>query len=101
MTPEQGKRGPGRPGKSPGLVMEKPRTKCLNLDCCNAAASRGLCISCREVAQDLVKSGKTTWEKLEALDRAKPPARSMRATRARREAFFLLGNPDEGGPPGE
>jgi hypothetical protein len=80
MTPEQGKRGPGRPGKSPGLVMEKPRTKCLNLDCCNAAASRGLCISCREVAQDLVKSGKTTWEKDDVGETGSP--RSGEAARA-------------------
>ena len=57
----------------------KPRTakqvdpnapKCLVPGCEKPQKTRGLCVTCYAVARDLVKEGKTTWDKLVESNRA-------------------------------
>lgn len=56
----------------PSLTTGK---KCLVLRCTRTEApalKRGLCVQCHGKANAMVKSGRTTWEKLEAMGLAKP-----------------------------
>lgn len=55
-------------------------TKCLNPDCQTKRASRGLCQRCYQIAKNLVKNGKTTWDRLESKGKALP-ARTKRKTK--------------------
>ena len=47
--------------------------KCLNPNCKRKARTRGLCGTCYVTAYNLVKKGRTTWAKLEASGKARPP----------------------------
>ena len=51
-------------------IMTKEKAKCLRPDCTSKANARGLCTSCYQLAQQMVKAGQTTWEKLEATGKA-------------------------------
>ena len=46
--------------------------KCLNPNCDRVTRSRGLCNSCYVAAGNYVRSGRTTWAKLEKAGRVKP-----------------------------
>ena len=46
--------------------------KCLNPNCGRKPVCRGLCHPCYVAAHHLVKTGQTTWEKLEKTGRVKP-----------------------------
>ena len=46
--------------------------KCLRPGCEREAKTRELCQSCYQGAHRLVKTGETTWEKLEKAGKARP-----------------------------
>lgn len=54
--------------------MEKEKPKCVVTG--EPAVSRGLCARCYQAASSLVKSGKVTWEELEARGLALPSTRA-------------------------
>lgn len=49
--------------------------KCLNPNCANKSAFRGLCNGCYRAAMSAVKANKTTWSALEASGKCYPPTR--------------------------
>lgn len=57
--------------------MARPRIQCMNPSHKGAKIkSRGLCGSCYQAAQKLVKNKVTTWSKLETTGKALPAKRS-------------------------
>lgn len=46
--------------------------KCLNPNCKRAALTRGLCANCYQAAIRFIKTGVSTWAKLEKEGKAKP-----------------------------
>lgn len=59
--------------------------KCLNPNCQRTARSRGLCDLCYQMANTLVRQGKTSWEVLEAKGRAKHPYHDRKGGGKRRQ----------------
>ena len=55
-------------------------TKCLNPKCSTPAKVRGLCPACYVRANEVIKKGLTTWNKLEATKRILPPQRKRKST---------------------
>lgn len=60
-------RGRGRPATNAGLA-------CIVPGCDRPAMSRGLCEGCYNKARELVKYGRTTWEKLVSMGLARASA---------------------------
>jgi hypothetical protein len=56
-------------------------TKCLNPNCRRPAHVRGLCAVCYVRANEVIKKGLSTWEKLEAAHKIMPSKRQKIFTR--------------------
>jgi hypothetical protein len=55
--------------------------KCLNPNCRNHAHTRGLCSACYVRANEVVRAGLTTWEKLETTKKILPSQRQKSSTK--------------------
>jgi hypothetical protein len=68
---------------------------CIRPSCVRPAKVRGLCNTCYTAARGLIKSGATTWEKLEESDRCLPAGTSGRAKGQGKVQQWLLGAEDK------
>ena len=53
-------------------MATKAKETCLIPGCTREAGSHGQCKSCQNATRNLIKRGKTTWEKMEKKGYAKP-----------------------------
>lgn len=57
--------------------------RCLQCNCPDEIASRGLCRPCYQSSLASIRNGKTTWRKLEKLGEASRPTRKQRRRRGK------------------
>jgi hypothetical protein len=78
------------------MAEEKKETDCQQvvecLICDNPAKTRGLCQQCYNTAASCVKTGKSTWEALEASNLALPSKKNVKESKFM-AAFKSLGCP--------